>query len=121
MAKALLIIALLLTAAQAHAADDWSKQDVARAVGYTALHVLDWGQTLNLARHPERYEEANTLFGKHPSVGKVNTIMAAELAVYYLAAHHLPAKHRAWFQIVAIGIRSTVVGWNFSIGVKASY
>jgi len=122
MKPIVIAIALLLAAAAPlHAADKWSKQDLGLAAAYTAFHVTDWGQTLNIARHPDRYEEGNPLFGKHPSVGKTNTIMAAELAVYYLAVNYLPAKHRPLFQKVAIGIRSTVVGWNFSFGVGASF
>ena len=34
--------------------------------------LLDWGQTLNIAQHPDHWHELNPLLGPHPSTGSVN-------------------------------------------------
>lgn len=42
-------------------------------VALLALLVLDWRQTLAIARNPAKWYERNPGLGKHPSVGRTNT------------------------------------------------
>lgn len=118
----LLVAAILTTSSPARAADAWSKQDVALLATYATVHAMDWGQTLYVTRHPDQFKETNPMFGSgHPSEGRVNTVMAAQLAIIAAATHYMPAKHRPWFQCITIGLRSAIVGWNYSIGVKTTF
>ena len=44
------------------------------------LLILDWRQTLTIARHPERWSEVNIILGRHPSVRAVHLYFSAVMA-----------------------------------------
>ena len=117
----LLMVAILTVCAPpARAADPWSTQDMALQAGYTVLHVIDWGQTLAIARDPRR-TELNPILGTHPNVGRVNTYFAATLAAHTLVTHFLPSRWRPWWQGVTIVAEGATVGWNFAAGLRAGF
>ena len=38
----------------------------------TALLIMDWKQTRQIALHPEKWSEMNPILGKHPKTAKVD-------------------------------------------------
>ncbi len=96
--------------------------DLKRELAWTALHIIDWGQTLHIAKHPERFIERNSILGDHPSTGRVNTYMALMLGIHWAAAKFLvPKQHRKIFQQVTLGLTGGAVANNFRIGVRLDF
>ncbi len=111
---------LLLVACPAHA-DEWTTADTAREVTYLALHVVDWGQTLEVSNHPEKYHEHNVILGKHPSRGEVNAYFIATgllhpVVSYGLRKYTPDGWVQAW-QYVTIGIEVGATANNFKLGI----
>jgi hypothetical protein len=102
-------------------ASDWSKTDIAFEATYLTMHALDWGQTLDIAERNDTYHERNPLLGKHPTRGGVNTYFALTALLHLAIANWLDAPARTYFQIGSIALEATVIGNNYSIGLKLAY
>ena len=68
----MIFLVILLVFVPLNADADWSEADTAREVVYLGFHIVDWGQTLDIADHPDRWHENNPFLGSHPSRGEVN-------------------------------------------------
>ena len=101
--------------------DSWSKGDIGKEVAWQALHLVDWGQTLDIASQPKKYHELNPAMGKHPSRSKVNLYMAASALLHVGITHVLPSRCRPWFQHVSIGVSGTCVVNNFAVGLSIKF
>jgi len=121
MAKFVIIILLLFIPITSFAGDDWTKEDTMREVVWGIIHVIDWGQTLEIARQPNRYYEMNPILGKHPSVGNVNLYMATSLIVHPMISYFLPKKYRKAWQYISIGISGGCVINNFNAHLKVKF
>ncbi len=64
------LVAALLTSLPPSAYAEWSKQDQQRQLAYTALHMVGWGQTLDIADQPKDYYETNPVLGEHPHAAR---------------------------------------------------
>lgn len=116
-----LLILLTLTPGVSMAADKWSKQDVALESVYLALHLIDWGQTRDIALQPERFYEMNPILGKHPSINDVNIWFLMTGFLHPIITHILPENWRPVWQGVSIFTSGGLVLNNFSIGLKMNY
>lgn len=99
----------------------WSNADTVREVIWQGLHVVDWGQTLEIARDPGRYYEMNPALGSHPSVGKVNIYMASSAVLHAGVSYVLPGKWRSYWQYVSIVTSGACVANNFNIGLGVRF
>lgn len=99
----------------------WTKTDTAREVVWMALHAVDWGQTLEIARNPRDYSEMNPVLGDHPSVGKVNLYMGAWAVAHPLVSYLLPRTWRDTWQYLTIGVSFTCTANNFNLGLKVKF
>jgi hypothetical protein len=120
--RLLLGSAILVCVAGAAWADDtrdWTPRDWALQSTYTALHVLDWSQSLSIARSPDR-AEANPFLGAHPSPAKVNAYFGGTLAAHWLISALLPPKARGVWQCFTIVLEGQSVARNFAVGVRLS-
>lgn len=120
MKTLIILTALLLFSAPAYAADKWTEADTQRQVIYSALHIIDWGQTRYIATHDE-FEERNIALGKHPSTQEVDNYFAATLVGHTLVSYLLPSDWRKVWQYVFIGARFKTVADNYSIGIKVHF
>lgn len=132
----LLFAMVLLTSASAQA-QEWTEADTWREGGVIALEVVDWGQTLNIARHPSSapvaatwghpadpasgYREANWLLGTHPSTDKVNAYFISSIALHVLLARLLPDRWRLAYQYATMGFEASVIAHNFRLGLKVTF
>lgn len=117
----LVLLVWLLTFLPQSAHAEWSKKDQQRQLTYTALHLMDWGQTLDISSHPEDYQEENPILGSHPTRAEVNTFMAATLAGHWLVARKLEPEKRRTFQWVSIAVRGLFIVNNKRIGLSINF
>lgn len=118
---AILGAALVLLSSATFAADPWSDGDIAREVAWQALHLIDWGQTRSIAKNPDQYRELNPILGEHPSIGRVNTYMAASAIAHIIVSDYLSGDWRTAWQWVTIGITASAVHNNYRIGLRLDF
>ena len=106
---------------KAHAFDPWSRQDIALEATWQLLHLIDWGQTLDISAQPTRYREINPLIGDHPSRARVNAYMGLSTLTHLGITHLLPKSCRPYWQAVTIGITGGLVIHNFNIGLQVKF
>ena len=107
----------------------WRPVDTAREAVWMGVTLIDYGQTLNIASHPERWEEKNPILGKHPSRSQVNAYFAASALFHPAVSAVLPTDAcvgpicdwRAAWQWMTISVEAGVVGHNYSLGVKTDF
>lgn len=102
-------------------ADDWREADTTREAIYLTLLAVDWAQTRNIARNPDRWQEYNPFLGDHPSVGRVDGYFITSGLLHVGIASALPARYRDVYQALGIGFQAGVVGHNFSLGISAKF
>lgn len=119
--KIILIIALLFPSFVR--ADDWTTQDSVREAVYLSVLVIDWGQTRNIAHHPENWQEnvVDWAITKHPSVHQVDNYFALYAVTQVAIAYLLPSEYRKAWQYVNIGYEVRTVHSNFSIGIGVEF
>lgn len=115
-----ILVVMALAASTAHA-DEWRTEDTQRETAYMVLHAMDWAQTRNIARNPDRYFEYNSIIGRHPSVGRVDAYMATSALLHIGVTRVLPAEYRAAWQYITIGVKAGLVQHNFSVGLSAKF
>ena len=108
-------------ATPALAADPWSDADKTREAIYLTLHVADWGQTLDIAKHPNLYTEENNVLGECPSAKRVNTYFATTALLHIAVVHFMPSSWRAAFQYSTIAMESGVIIKNNSVGIGINF
>ena len=104
--------------------EGWTKADTARQVAYTALHIADWGQTVDISRNPDKYYEAGLaglVIGEHPSESQVHTYMATTLLIQTAIPAMLAPEYRKWWQYVWISAECVTVAHNLSIGLRVGF
>lgn len=117
-----LLLLVVFIASAARAADPWSNADIARQAAASLLILTDWGQTRYIATHPLEFSEDDRfIFGKHPSIGKVNTRYGLSFVLNPVVTNYLPEKYRPVWQWGTIGIEGYCTSHNFSVGVKVQF
>jgi hypothetical protein len=116
-----LAVALLPWIGGGASADEWNRQDIVFEATYLALHVVDWGQTLDIVERKDEYHERNVFLGKHPTRADVNKYFAATALLHIGIAHLLDRPARNYFQIGTIALEAVVINNNFQIGLKLNY
>ena len=102
-------------------ASDWNKTDTAFQIVYTTLHFIDWWQTLDIARNPDKWSETNPILGDHPSVGRVNAYFTLTLIGHTAISYILPKDYRRIWQVVWIGIEAGYVVHNYRAGIRIRF
>lgn len=118
-----LLIALFLFPSGVMAFDEWSRVEIGMEAVYVAAHIVDWGQTLDIADNPERYhEEVNCLcLGEHPSRARVNQVFASALIIQPMIAHVLPHDLRKLWILSGIALEVSCIRGNHSIGLRMDF
>lgn len=116
VAKASAAVILALSGS-VHAAD-FGRIDSALYSSMQWLTLTDAAQTLEIAKQPERFAEANPIIGKHPSESKVLGFMAARLTLQHIAAVSMPAYARPIVMGTLTAVYGGVVAHNYSLGIR---
>jgi hypothetical protein len=115
-------IGLLMSfVAPAHA---WSDEDTAWESAYLATHLVDWGQTRDIANKCDSdtdVYEKNPLLGSCPSTMEVNLYFIGTALLHTSASRMLPVKYRRMFQMGTLGLQLNSVNNNKRIGLKVSF
>lgn len=119
--KNILAAFLFLFSINACAFDEWTSDDKTREAVYLAVDAIDWLQTRNIARNPDKYYETNPILGQHPSVGRVNVYFASMMLAHIGIVTALPNKYRAAFQFTSIVYEVNYVAGNYRLGISAKF
>jgi len=117
----LILFVLLIQPFSVSAFDKWTTGDKALELTYLTLQALDYGQTRHIAHNPDRFYETNTILGRHPSEGRVNTLFAITAIAHPVITHVLPQKYRKYFQLITIGYSASNVYHNYRIGIDLDF
>lgn len=110
----------------------WSTTEIVQEVIWQGLHVIDWGQTKDIAKRPDEYYEKNTWLGEHPSIDEVNQYMMItallHLGISWALPNNLEFKvfdysfnpRTVWQCITIVGTVSTV-SHNHNIGLRMNF
>lgn len=123
--KTLMLILMLAIATNSWANEDaqkWTTLDTGLQLTYTVAHVMDWTQTLHIARNPNKYYEKNAdaYIGKHPTKKKVNAYFAPTFLIDTVISYSLPKPYRTIWQSFRIGMIYSTVQANRHIGIGIS-
>ena len=113
---------ILLSINTATAADKWSKTDTILEITWQIIHGMDWLQTTQIARNPNKYYEAvpttAAIIGRHPKEQNVHLYMATSSLIHAVTTHYLPKTYRPYFQGFTITISGGLVLHNLTIGLE---
>jgi hypothetical protein len=117
--KKLLIIFLLLIPITSYS--KWTKQDTHRELIWQSFHIIDWGQTLDISKNPDKYYEMNPILGKHPSVSDVNLWAVGASTFHFGLSYIMPKEYRKIFQWTTIGFKGYTIYNNHKINLKVNF
>ncbi|MFH1528769.1 MAG: hypothetical protein ABIG69_19365 [Bacteroidota bacterium] len=120
MKKLLIILLICLMPTISFAKDVWTKKDSAYQGTLLTLMAVDWLQTKEIARNP-KYYETNPILGKYPNQNEVDFYFFSTAILHTGIAYYIPKEYRRWWQYVFIGIQTTCVLNNISIGVSIKF
>jgi hypothetical protein len=82
--------------------------------------TTDWLQTREISAHPEKWHELNPIFGRNPSIGKVNGIFLTQLIANYYLTDYL-GQYRMIYLKGTIIIRGAIVARNAYLGIDLHF
>lgn len=112
------IFTILLMPSFAFSFGSWSQETTARELCFLYTLSKDWQQTLDIARNPAKYSEANPILGSHPDINEVNLYFATCAATHALVSYMLPPDYSRIWQLTWIGIQSSVTTHNDDNGLE---
>lgn len=111
--------------------DDWSITDTYRESAFVALSIIDWRQTMDIAKHPQtcganqkcdsELVETSEILGEHPSNAQINAYFSLGITAHVIVALLLPENFRAPWQAAGIVLEGYYVAHNFRVGLSASF
>ena len=102
-------------------ADEWTTADTEREAAYLIVDAVDWAQTRDISRNPNKYYETNAILGKHPSIGSVNSYFIGMMLVHIGIVTIIPSSYRSTFQFTSIAYEASYVVGNYRIGINAKF
>lgn len=121
MKKTLITLILIVFFSTPVLAGDWTRADTYRELAWTAILIADYGQTMNAARHPDRFIERNLILGEHPSTAAVSAYFLSVAIIHPVISYYLPPTYRKWWQYITIGVEVGYVTHNFAAGVGIGF
>jgi hypothetical protein len=118
--KSLFVLLLLPVAVYAQPMKDWDTTDKQLFVASELLLFIDWRQSLEAQRHPDRYKENNKILGEHPSAATLNKYFVGAMLGNYFVADYL-TNYRTAYLASVIAVEVTFVGNNKSVGLKIGF
>lgn len=123
-----LIVAMFMLFATTTYAGGWTREDTYRELAWTALLIVDYGQTLYIVENNHGYRESNPILSEYPTRGQVNTYILSCAIIHPIISCLLPPKSDKWkwinrenFQYVSIGVEVGAVANNIGAGVGISF
>lgn len=83
--------------------------------------LLDYGQTLEIARNPDKWAEGNMLLPRHPSVTLVHQVFVSTLIIHTTLSWLIPAKYRLWWIGTVTGAECGAAYHNHGAGISPKF
>ena len=100
----------VLLSCTAHAGESWDRTDKILLGTTMATAVLDYGQTMHIARNPQDHYEYNPILGEHPSPARVRGAFLIGAVAKIIIAELLPSRYRkTWLGVWTIGSGAIVI------------
>lgn len=115
--RILALLMMMVTGCAAYPFEGWDGRDTRLQAAYTALHVMDWAQTAQIARNDD-YHELNPILGEHPSASEVNLFMGVSLVLFTVLPGLIQPKYRTWMTSYMCLARAAAVAHNYRIGIR---
>ena len=100
-------------------AQEWTEENTKWEYAYYVTHLIDWGQTLEIARNPG-YKELNPILGEYPTEAEVNRYFLLSGIAHHLLARWLD-EYRLPYQQATFLINFGAIANNASIGIKIKF
>ena len=100
---------------------NWDSTNTTLEVAYQIAAVVDWGQTLDIAKHPKGRFDRSPILGHHPSVETVNEHFPIMMGVHAAISAALPSDRRKIFQSITLGYEGSQIASNYGIGLKLGF
>lgn len=115
-----LIFSAILSSS-AYAADKWSKHEKFLLGAALSTTIVDWGQTRDISKNPDKWSEANLILGNHPTTREVDLYFISALIVEAGVAHLLPSKYRGKFLLAVTILETVCIINNHSAGIRINF
>lgn len=102
-------------------AGEWARADKALFGAFLALQVVDGLQTYEVTKHPERWEETNSLYGKSPSAERIVAVKVLTSGLVYYMLDKSPSRGRRAALLILDGLYVGVVAHNHQVGVRINF
>ncbi len=116
--KYIILILFIIGASEVNA-QEWTQENTRWEQAYYVTHLIDWGQTQEIARNPDYYER-NAILGRNPTEAEVNRYFILTGIGHHLIARWLD-KYRLPYQQATFFINFIAVTGNFTAGVKIKF
>lgn len=115
MKKSILLIAILIIMTGCASRDPWTRKDTYRHAVMTGLMAIDWQQTKEADKNPDKYREIN------PLIWDTDWYFGCSWLFKTGVTRALPAKYRPWWQYVCIGTSAGCVATNWTVGLHGEW
>lgn len=123
--KNLIFILIILFVPANSFSSDWfqpfNESEIITQALFTGICLMDWSQTIEISRNPQKYHETNMALGKHPSEKRVNTLIPAGIISHALITWAIPKEWRPYWQYIWIGIEIDAVHTNLRSGIAIKF
>ncbi len=108
----------------------WTKSEIAKEAMWGGLQLMDYRQTMQTARNPDRFRELNPFLGEHPSQGEVSAWFMGWAFWHPVITDALPRektilgsriKPRDLWQNLSLAVSGACVINNFSVGLSGTH
>ena len=99
----------------------WDRTDSLLLTTALSTIAIDWAQTRDISRNPQRFTEGNPFLGSHPSVGRVDKYFALAMAGTAVTAGFLAPTPRKWFLGGVTAVEVVVIISNHRVGIRADF
>ena len=122
MKQIILTLGLICAVPVAHA---WENADLALESTYLATHLIDWGQTHDIAERcakGRKMRESNPILGDCPRRDVVDAWFALTALAHVAIAYGIPDKQiRRGFIAFTLGIETAAVTHNVNVGIQVRF
>ena len=118
------VLVVMMLAATAAGASDWTAADARFELGYAAVAIADAFTTADIRNHDDIEEVApltRQVLGKNPEPLPTAAYFTAAIAAHYGVSRALPKPWRRYWQVTTITVQSAVVANNIRIGLRFGF
>lgn len=121
--KLLIILFLILIPKLSFAQDkyEWTTENTIMEASFLVLNTIDWGQTLDIAKNPDKFIETNLILGKHPTKNEINLYFLTWSILHPIIMYHLPKDYREISQFISISLSGQTIIQNFNLGLRINF